>query len=281
LLLAELLAGINHKTEAQREYEALAKLKPDNVGVTEALGFASLAVKNYEEARVSFEKAFAAGDSNPQMCLQLALMEGRAHQPKEKIFAALNKALEVKPDYAEALVELGLMHMALREFPAALSAFLRIKQVSPERATPIYSSIAYCYLQMGELEKAKADAVAARQWTFDSRQRAAQDQLIAMIDGRAKSAFAPKPGEQTVRTLGLLKSIQCEGDSHRLVMSDSGGELVLDMPEAAAIEFAHSGTEKNLTLTCGPQTPQELIVDYAPASAAKSTGSGVVRRVQY
>jgi tetratricopeptide (TPR) repeat protein len=281
LMLADLTVSLNRRAEAKREYEALAQLQPNNTLVNEALGFAALAVKDDTEARENFEKAFAAGDANPLMCLQLALLEGRARQPKGKILMALNRALQSKPDYLEAQFQLGLYHLALREYQPAIDTLLGIKKVSPERATPVFSTLAYCHLALGELDKARADALTAKQWARDPRQTATEDQLLAMIEAREKSPFAPKPGEKIERVDGLLKGVECEGDSHRLQLTAGGRTLSLDLPDIKAIEFAHSGPDKNLTLSCGPQQPDRLIVDFAPASVMKPGSNGVVRRVEY
>jgi tetratricopeptide (TPR) repeat protein len=248
--------------------------------VAESLGFASLAVKEYGEALENFEKAFAAGDDNPLMCLQLALLEGRAHQG-QKVMAALQRALQAKPDYFEAQFEMGLFHLALREYQPAIDSFLSIKKVASARAAPVFASLAYAYFEVGDLDKARADALTAKQWARDSKQAANEDQLIAMIDARAKSPFAPQPGEKTERVNAILKAIECQPDSHRLVLDVDGKNLVLELPEIKAVEIAHNGSDKDLQLSCGPQSPQRLIVDYAPSAVVKASALGVIRRIEY
>jgi len=280
LMLADLTVSLNRRTEAAREYESLARLRPDDMQVAESLGFAALSIKEYDEARQNFEKAFAAGDNNALMCLQLALLEGRAHQG-EKVIAALNRALQSKPDYFEAQFEMGLFRLALRDYQGAIDMLLSIKKVASVRAAAVFSSLAYAYFEIGDLDKARADALTAKQWAHNSAQAASEDKLIAMIDARAKSAFAPHPGEKTERVNATVKAVECRPDGHRLVLDIGGKDISLDLPEITAIEVAHSGREKDLNLTCGPQNSEHVVVDYAPSTVMKAGPAGVVRRIEY
>jgi tetratricopeptide (TPR) repeat protein len=281
LMLADLSVALNRRTEAKAEFEALALLRPDNAQVSEALGFAALSIKEYDKARTEFEKVYAAGGNDPRMCLELALLEARARQGRDKVLPPLKRALEAKPDYIEAQIELGLYHVALREYNDAIGALTSIKKITPDRALPVFGSLAYAYFETGDLEKARADALYAKQFAREPHQVAGQDQLIAMIDARAKSAYPPKPGEPIARVDGILKAIDCGTGSPRLEIAAGDRTVVLDLPDMKAVELSRVGQEKDLTLSCGPQRAVRLAIDYAPASVVKEGSSGVVRRIEY
>ena len=282
LMLADLTIALNRRTEAVEEYEALARLRSDNMLVAEGLGFAALSIKNYEEARVNFEKAFAAGDANALMCLQLSLLEGRVHDGA-RVESALNRALQTKPDYVEAQFEMGLYRIALRQYPQALDALLSIKKIDPARAASVFSSIAYAYFETGDLERARANAVVAKEWATNPRQTAGEDGMLATIDARAKSPFAPHPGEGTQRVDGILTNVDCtsQAGQQRIVLNVAEKPLVLILPDLKAVETVHRGPDRNLNLTCGPQNPEHLLIDYAPSTVLKAGPAGVIRRIEF
>ncbi len=85
LALADLLAAINKREQAQAAYEKLAQMNPDKPEVFRSLGYLAWQHGDNNAARQYFEKAFAAGDNDPQMCFHLASLERAASQPDDKI----------------------------------------------------------------------------------------------------------------------------------------------------------------------------------------------------
>lgn len=281
LMLGDLLVALNRRAEARIEFESLARLRPENLQVSEALGFTALSVKDYDAARINFEKVYAAGGNNPRMCFELALLESRAGRPAERVVEPLHRALQVKPDYVEAQMQLGLYYVASRDYSKAVETLTSIKKIGPDKAFVVFGSLAYAYLQTGDLEKARADAVYAKQWARDARQSAGQDQLIALIDARAKSPFAPRPGERIQRISGAVTAVDCSSGAPRLVLAAGNQTVLLEVPDMSAVEKAHTGQGKELILSCGPQQPVRMIVDYAPASVIQAGPAGVIRRIEY
>ncbi len=239
LMLADLTGTTRRFADAKREYEELSLIQPGNAEVAESLGYLALESRDAATARADFEKAFAAGDRDPRLCF-----------------------------------ELGLMRVASREFPAALDALLSIKKVIPERAAPLFMAIGYSHFETGDLEKARENALTAKKYAVDAKQSAGVDQLLAIVDARAKSPLAPKSGEKTEHVEGVLKELECSTGHNRLVLLIGEKTMTFELPEANAVEFTHNGGESHLQLTCGAQPPLQLGIDYA-------SGSGVVRRIEY
>jgi tetratricopeptide (TPR) repeat protein len=239
LMLAELTFTVGRLTDAKREYEELSRTQPGNAEIAESLGYLAMADREAATARGWFEKAFAAGDRDPRMCF-----------------------------------ELGLMRVASRDFGGALDALMSIKKVRPERATPLFMAIAYSYFETGDLDKAHANALTAKKYAPDAKQSAGVDQLLGIIEARAKSALAPRPGEKTESVAGVLKSIECSDQHIRLVLLVGDKPMSFELPEGNAVEFTHNGDNSNLQLACGAQPPLALVVDYAPVN-------GAVRRIEY
>jgi tetratricopeptide (TPR) repeat protein len=281
LLLADLAIGLNRRAEVKQELEALALLRPNNMLVSEGLGFAALSIKDSDTARANFEKAFAEGDANPLMCLKLALLEDAAKQPPERMRGPLERAVQSKPDYGDALFELGVFHAAMGEFQPAVDTLMKIRKVTPDRAPAVFATLAYSYLRTGDLDKARANARTAKEWSQDRKQQARDDEIISLADARAKSPFAPHLGEKNDRAAGILRAVECQGESHRLVLAAGDKILSLDLPDPTAIEVAHAGPDANLQLSCGPQNPIRIVVDYAPGSVMQVGSAGIVRRIEF
>jgi cytochrome c-type biogenesis protein CcmH/NrfG len=56
-------------------------------------------------------------------------MERDAKQPPEKFIPMLERAVNRKPDYTEALVQLGLAQARARHYESAIATLLRIHDV--------------------------------------------------------------------------------------------------------------------------------------------------------
>jgi hypothetical protein len=56
---------------------------------------------------------------------------------------------------------------------------------------------------------------------------------------------------------------------------------VLILPDLKAVETVHRGPDRNLNLTCGPQNPEHLLIDYAPSTVLKAGPAGVIRRIEF
>jgi Flp pilus assembly protein TadD len=279
LMLADLLVATGRLDRAKTEYRQLEQQQPGRPEVTQSLGYFALAEKDAPLARQYFEKAFAAGEGDPQMCLRLALLEREANQPAEKIVPPLERALHSRPDYADARIQLGLMKIKLGEFAAAIDLLMGIENVTPEQATPLFSGLAYAYLETGDVENARTNAQVARKWARNQVETTGVDRLRALIQARGDGPLAPRPGEKLAEVEGVLDRIDCSAEPHRLRLMTGQSPLSLFLPEAAAVEFTQPEGGA-LQLSCGAQKPRHVLVVYAPGTVVGNNGAGVVRKLE-
>ncbi len=284
LLMADLNVAIGRTADAKRDYELLAKFQSDNPDVFRSLGYLALNAGDKAAARQNFEKSFALGSEDPLMCFELALLDGELGQPAAKQLAALERAVDSKPDYTDALIQLGVMRVQERQYESGLSVLRNIPKVSARQATDVFWTMAYAYLEIGEIDQARASIETAKRWAKDPKSITGLDDLRAVVDARAKSPFAPKPGEKTERVAGTMKMFDCSASPPRLVMAvgDKGAEkaLLLNVPELKTIELVYQGGA-TLKLNCGPQPPIRITVDYAPMPVVKEGPAGLVRRIAF
>jgi tetratricopeptide (TPR) repeat protein len=74
----------------------------------------------------------------------------------DKAIVELNKALELDPDYGEALNVLGYLYLDMGDFPKAIEHFKKYVSLSPGEANPL-DSLAEAYFDVGRLDEAIAN----------------------------------------------------------------------------------------------------------------------------
>jgi tetratricopeptide (TPR) repeat protein len=320
LALADLLATIGKRDQAQAAYEGLAKQNPAQPEIPQSLGYLAWQHEDRESARQYFEKAFAAGDQDPQMCFHLAMLERGARQPDDKVIPPLLRALKLRPDYLDARLQLGEVELNAHNYEAALGAFLQIHNIVPDRAPELFNGMAYAYMQIGNLAEARKQAINARKWDrteVDSRQT---DDLIRYLDLResaektpARAALPqaaslappaseipalqrvrpPQPGdrnpfvqegEKIERVEGVAKSLDCEGKGARFLVLVGQKVLTFDMPDPGLIQLKHN-SDATFDFTCGPQKPFAVAIEYVPAATGaggKATDTaGAIRKIEF
>jgi tetratricopeptide (TPR) repeat protein len=280
LMLADLKATIGQRRDAQADFDELTAMQPDNPRLAESLGYFRWSTHDMAGAREYFEKAYAAGDADARMCFELSLLERDAQHP-EKSIEALERAIRSEPRYADALLQLGLMRVATGQYQSAIESLMSIRKVTPVQATPLFSALAYAYFETGNLEKAREAALTAKKWALLQKETSGVDSLLTIIDARAKSRFAPRPGEKVARAEGTLEEIDCSGGSNRLTILAGQTRMVFEMPDSQSIEFVNPGRAPAGKLVCGPQKPTWVKVDYAPLSVMREGPAGVVRRLEF
>lgn len=212
LMSADLFAAINNVDRAKAAYTALALQNPDRPEIPQSLGYLAWQKHDSEAARVQFEKAFTAGSKDPQLCFHLAMFELNGGNGQAKAIPALRRALELKPDYLDARLELGMAELNAKAYPEAIADLLRIKQIDPTRAGRYFNALAYAYTQTGNVPQARKQIEAATKWdsTDDDKERTAS--LLRYLDARAQAeqhnkangsvAVQPEPAPEQINEKG-------------------------------------------------------------------------------
>jgi tetratricopeptide (TPR) repeat protein len=197
LVLADLLSMVHKPEEARRIYGQLAKDNPDNPEVQESLGYMDLRTGNGESARQYFARALAAGTKNAQMCYDYALLESQTAAGAKAAIPILRRAVELKPDYVAARLQLGLLLASQENYSDALDQLHQIHKIDPEQAPGYFLALAYSDLKMGHQDEARKNAESAKKWAKTPEATQQADSLLQYLDqskaALAQSASAP-PG---------------------------------------------------------------------------------------
>ena len=169
LALSSLLAARPQTVgEARGSFMMLATEQPGNADVEEMLGYFAWQQGKTEEARLHFRRAFESGSTNATMLCQYASFVEASAEGEERegnsARAALLRALELRPDYGEARLQLALVEFRAGRYGEASTELSRIKAVKPEQAYCYYSALAYSNYASGKLEQARIALESAKEY---------------------------------------------------------------------------------------------------------------------
>jgi tetratricopeptide (TPR) repeat protein len=281
LLLADLQAAIGRNDLTRLEYERLEKTNPSHADLQRSMGYLFIALRDAQQTKLHFEKAFAAGATDAKLCFALALMQIASREPYPKIAATLERAVTTDPGFTDALMQLGVVRSLNRDFRAAVDAFMAIPTVTADRAPSLFHALSYAWLETGDVEQARTHLATARKYSQKPAEAESLDKLEKLIEARARSAFAPRPGEQIVKVEGTVIGIDCGKTGQKMQLQlTAGTTLALDIPETEAIEVVHEG-KGSLQLGCGRVPPLQAVIEYARASAMRQDSAGVIRMLRF
>lgn len=133
MLLGRARRTINRPIEAARAFEQAARLQP----TTEALTLEGLSWReagDLSAAQIALTKAQVLDPRNADIPCQLGLIclqQGLFSQAEGELTAALN----LRPDFAPALIGMGQLHEARKQWPEAIASFRRATAVAPDDST--------------------------------------------------------------------------------------------------------------------------------------------------
>ena len=93
----------------------------------------------------------------------------------------LRRAVELKPDYVEARLQLGLMLVNQQSYSEALDQLHQVKKINPEQAPTYFLALAYSDLRTDHPDLARKDAESAKQWAKTPAESEQADSLLAVL----------------------------------------------------------------------------------------------------
>jgi tetratricopeptide (TPR) repeat protein len=280
LALADLKVARGQHAEAMAEYARLEKDQPDRADLALSMGRAALWSNDPVSARTYFRKAFDAGASDPQMCFELAHLDRTAKVPSAKVIPILERAVKAKPDFTDAKIELGLLRVDVRDFPAAVSELMAVPNITPVQATSVFCGLAFSFVQTGDLESARVQSENCRKWAKSEQDQRRAAPILKYVEARSKPSAAVRPNEKLQRVVGTARSLDCSPQGSRLSIYIGDKVAVFDLPEPDAVERPAT-PRSSLRLECGTLQAVQIGIEFAPPRSAVETSVGVVRRLEY
>ncbi|HEY6987470.1 MAG TPA: hypothetical protein VH369_03750 [Bryobacteraceae bacterium] len=188
LALADLAASNANEAAGTAALNSFSGRYPDSPEAEESLGYLALRHNRTEEARLHFQKAVDRHSTAPDVIFYLAHLDASAGATPDRVIALLNRALEINPGYYEAQLELGFVAAKAKKFEMATAALTAASQLAqndnphPEHAYILSYTLAYCYAQLHQPERAFAYAEKAAHAVRNSQDQEQTANLLRYIE---------------------------------------------------------------------------------------------------
>jgi tetratricopeptide (TPR) repeat protein len=297
-LLADLLMATGELERAEALYRDLEREAPGNPDIAAALGTIALRRGDNEGARREWKHAIQAGVTDASLCYRYAVLAGMAALAHDEVRPALERAVELRPDFDDARYMLALLEKNTGHYEAAVVQLRAMRKVAPARLYDYWSSMSDALNEIEQHEEAKAAADRAARYATNPRERAHAAQLAYMAqtelavqfardsNGRAQMVTTRVPhesdwnpfierGDDIRRVQGTVREIDCGDKETRFVVEAAGARLLLSIDDPSRVRMRSAPPE----FVCGPQEANHVLVEYA---VSKSKGTdGVVRGMEF
>ena len=183
LTLADLLAvNPDQQDRATTLLRGLATRYPGRPEPEAALGYIALRENRQQEARQHFLSALDRHSNDPQVLYYAARMQEASAASPDQVIQLFERVLSIKPDYYEARLELGFFAAKAQKFGLAASVLADAQGLRPEHVYPVAYTLAYCHVQLREIEQAKKFAQNAKRSALNTKDIEQVNELLQYIN---------------------------------------------------------------------------------------------------
>jgi tetratricopeptide (TPR) repeat protein len=281
-MLADLRFATGETELAAAMYRDLLEERPSDPEIHAALGAIALQRGDSAAAAAEWKRAIDLGITDAALCYRYATLADVRNLPAR---GALERAIELRPDFDDARFKLALIENNSDHPEAAVAQLRAMKEVAPARAFAWWSALANALLELNRRAEAKSAAIQAQAHAATGEERDHATQLVWLaeteltveieggkfhtvrvpVGGAARNPFI-EPGDRAQRVEATLREVECaENGGIRLVVDTARGALTLGIPDPTRVEIRNAGGVA-FEFTCGPQEGRRVLVEYAAAS---------------
>jgi tetratricopeptide (TPR) repeat protein len=158
-LLAQIMNDAGRPAAAEPVLDEVLTARPDHLPALLLQGTVKLELRKTDEAEALFARVVQRDPKSSQARMGLAIIE-RSRGQLVPAAAAMEGVIKDRPDWALAYFELGRTRLGLHQLDAALKAFDRAEQTSPDPAVTRVRA-AQSLAAAGEIDRALAKAQAS------------------------------------------------------------------------------------------------------------------------
>jgi tetratricopeptide (TPR) repeat protein len=188
VILAKLTGFAGRPAEAMSRLEQLAATHPANVEIDEAKAYAAFRGGDVAAALGYFQTALARGASSWKThwdYARLLLLDGGDRKVRMQ---SLRKALDAKPDLADARLMLGVDLYTAEEFAEALTELQRIKDIGADREGSLYLTMALSAARLNRQSEAAGYAAEASKRNLSPAERASLQRIKDILQEKSTPA---------------------------------------------------------------------------------------------
>jgi len=280
---ADLLAVMGRGDEAAARANAALAGKPDSDLALAVLGNLHMSQGRTAEGLDHLYRAVKSGPGNErvQFAYASALIASgnRDDETLTQIVHSLERAIELRPGYKEARIQLAYAHLAMGNYAAARDLLTPIVRSEPtNHVGALY--LAEALLRLNETDAARQllGSVLARSTSEVERDRARQLLGASAESGRSNSPIFRRVGLDEQRVYGIFEGVQCTGADAVLLVRTPTGVLRARTPNLSEVQFISHRPDAPASIGCGElERPVQafLIWRVAPKAATASEGIAV------
>jgi hypothetical protein len=291
-LLAQISLVSGQVEQAKAGYENLLRERPDDAEIHAALGEIAARLGNKGENLRQWREALRDQTRDAELCYHYALLAEEAGVGAPEVRVALERAVELAPDFDEARYKLGLLESQAGEYQLAVQQLRAMQVPAGARRFAYWIALAAALNELDEREGAKEaarEAETAAQ-TEDQRIEAKQIAYLAATDLKVQfvtdaagnrqitttrvehgsTDFNPfiEPSDQVEKVTGELGEVLCEGGKLRgFLMRTSRGPVTVEVPDPLHVLIRNGPSE----FYCGPVRGKTVGAEYAVVKKAGKT----------
>jgi len=123
---------VGYTQEAIAEFQAAAKIAPEEPNVYFGIGYLYWESDKYDEATSAFEEELRIDPGNAQALTYLGDMAMRKDEPDQAL-ALLNKAVQLRSDIRLAYLDIAAIQVDKKNYTEALAALRHAEKLDPEQ----------------------------------------------------------------------------------------------------------------------------------------------------
>lgn len=299
LMMAGMLLAAEDLDAADSIYHAASLDAPKDGAVLGGLAAVALAKGKVEESLQLFRQALSYGLADASLCWRYAVLLDRYGGPVEDRRAALEHAIELRPDFDDALYGLALLEKNLGNNESALTHLRAMRHVAPPRAYHYWFAVADALTGLGRNDEAVNAAKTAATFAADGEERlraadlahtaethlavrfvsdaAGRQKLVTTRVPNGATDWNPfiEPADDIHRIEGKLLDIDCSGNGVRVTVGVGAKRSTLAIPDLSRVQMRNGPGD----FVCGVQPQVDVVVEYAAHAADHS--EGIVRGMEF
>jgi tetratricopeptide (TPR) repeat protein len=282
-----------------------------------ALGYIEARDGHRAEAVKAFEEALALGSRNPQMLWDFGRMAGESNPSQAML--ALTTLLADQPERMEVRLVLAQIQMNGKFAKEVIETLGPVKNVTPKDAPRFFQILAFAYMEMGNAQAARANTQRWIENSQEPEEKMAANQMLRFLDAketdtarvqvspaiprvpprlsddtddvshpkltRAEAPPSSPPESMSVKPAlpsisGTLVALDCQGSRLKFVLQTDRGRVsfILEDPTKMQIFGLPEGT---VDMSCGPQKPAAVSIEYDPPSVHAPGVMGIARALHF
>jgi tetratricopeptide (TPR) repeat protein len=291
-LLAQLLLVSGYLVQARSRYEELLKESPGDPNLRAALGTIALRQGNREEALKQWGQALINGVTDPELCFRYAVLAEDAGIGIPHVIAAVQRAIQLAPDFDDARYKLALLENNSGNYRLAVEQLRAMRIPVGARVYGYWTALASALTELNQRDEAETAAQEAIKsaHTDSELQQARQLAYVAMTDltvqfttdseGRSQMVTTRvqhgttdwnpfiEPSDRIQHAEGKLTEVVCSGGKlSGFVVRVANGLVGVDVPDPMHVLIRNGPKE----FFCGRMPEKAVQADYAVLVGAGKT----------